>query len=1039
MRLLVLALGLGAVVGGVHQAQQMPVDALPDFAPPRIEVQTEAPGLSAPEVENLVTLNLEELLNGTPWLTSIHSNSLPGLSDLLLTFQPGTDVLRARQLVNERLTLAYTIPNVAQAPVILQPQSSTNRVMMIGMSANAISPIEMGVLTRWDIRPALLAVPGVANVAVWGQREQQLQVQVDPARLIANNVSVDQVIETTGNAMWFSPLSFLQASTPGSGGWIDTPQQRLEVRHVFPIYTPRDLANVTIDGARPLKLGDVAKVVENHQPLIGDAVLTNGPDMLLVIQKFPNANTLDVTRGVEAALDKLRPGLPGIHFDTSVSRPATFIDQSRDNLTTSFAAGAVLLVLGLLVLLGWRSAIVGAVSTLTGLGAALLVLGLRGETANLMLVAGLVIAVAVLVDDAVIGTTAVLRRARERSAGETSTSALVLEETLRTRRGTAYAVLIGLSPLLAFALSEGMARAVIEPVVVSYVLAVLASLLVALTVTPVLTTLLLAGPPARPAGAPLVGRLDGPYSRALGSLARRPAPVLVGAGVVLVLALASAPVLGQGLLPSFRDPDVVVHFDGPPGTSEPEMDRLTTRVQHELAAIPGVDSVGAHVGRAVLGDQIADVNSAELWLNLDPNASYDATMAAVHQAVAGYPGVHEAVHSYLDDRVQAFDTGSTHTMTVRVFGPAFGPLATTAHRLAGQLRRIPGVRAATIPRPATQPTVDVKVNLNRAKLYGLKPGDVRRASATMLAGLEVGSLYRGQKVFQVMVWSTPDSRRSITSIKNVLIETPTGGKVPLSDVASVRIAATPTDIQRDQVSRRIDIGVDVSGRDPSAVAGDIQRLISGSRFPLEYRAEVIGSFRSSDRLHQRMAAAGFAALVAIFLLLQAAFQSWRLAALMLLTLPFSLSGGILGALVSRERVTLPVLAAMLAVLLVAARGAVALVTRARELEAGGERGPGAMARAARERLPVTLTTTLAAMLALAPLVVTGTIAGQEIAHPIAIVVVGGLLTTALVSLFLVPTVYVHLGPHAAPARALRAATRALFTTRRRDPDATPSS
>ena len=235
---------------------------------------------------------------------------MSGLSSILLTFEPGTDVLRARQLVQERLALSFAIPNVAKPPVIIQPLSTTNRVMMIGLSSKTVSPIEMGILARWNIRPALLAVPGVANVSIWGQRERQLQVQVEPERLLANHITLDQIVRTTGNAMWVSPLTFLQASTPGSGGWIDTPQQRLEVRHIFPISTADDLSKVTVDGAAPLRLSDVADVVEDHQPLIGDAVLTGGEDSLIVIEKFPSANTLDVTRGVEDTLDESRPAWP---------------------------------------------------------------------------------------------------------------------------------------------------------------------------------------------------------------------------------------------------------------------------------------------------------------------------------------------------------------------------------------------------------------------------------------------------------------------------------------------------------------------------------------------------------------------------------------------------------------------------------------------------------------------------------------------------------------------------------------------------------
>ena len=302
-RLLVIAAAAALLVVGAIQLRDAPVDVLPEFAPTYVEVQTEALGLSAPEVESLVSLNIEELLNGTPWLDSIRSTSVPGLSSVVLTFKAGTDVNRARQLVAERLTLAYALPNVSKPPVILQPLSATSRVMTISLSSQQVSTIQMSVLTRWTIRPAILAVPGVANVAIWGYRDRQLQVRVDPKKLAAEKISLDQIIRTTGNAMWVSPLTYLEASTPGSGGWIETPQQRLEVRHVFPITGPRGLSKVTVeDVAKPL--GDAASVVEDHPPLIGDSVLKDGPGLLLVVEKFPGANTLDVTRGVEKEIGR---------------------------------------------------------------------------------------------------------------------------------------------------------------------------------------------------------------------------------------------------------------------------------------------------------------------------------------------------------------------------------------------------------------------------------------------------------------------------------------------------------------------------------------------------------------------------------------------------------------------------------------------------------------------------------------------------------------------------------------------------------------
>ena len=1007
-RLLAIALGAAVLAAGANQARQMPVDALPEFAPPMIEVQTEALGLSAPEVEDLVTLNLEELLNGTPWLTDIHSTTVPGLSSILLTFEPGTDVLRARQLVQERLALSFAIPNVAKPPVIIQPLSTTNRVMMVGLSSKTVSPIEMGILARWNIRPALLAVPGVANVSIWGQRERQLQVQVDADRLLANHVSVDQIIETTGNAMWVSPLTFLQASTPGSGGWIDTPQQRLEVRHIFPIVTAGDLSKVTVDGAAPLRLSDVADVVEDHQPLIGDAVLTGGEDSLIVIEKFPNANTLDVTRGVEEALDKLRPGLAGIQMDTSIARPATYIDESIDNLTLAAVIGAILLVAALGALLfQWRAALIAAFAIPISLMAGVLVLDLRGESINLMVIAGFAIAVAVLIDDAVSSTGAIASRLRDdRAAGHsTSLSAAIIEATVASRSGVVYATLIALLPLLPYLFAEGVAQAVSQPLVLSYVLAVLASALVALTVTPALAYLLYShGAAGRE--SPLVRRVSDAYGPVLERLLARPAAVIGGSAAVLVLALVVGPSFDQSLLPSFRDPDLVVRWNAAAGTSEPEMARLTTRVTNDLRSIPGVANVGAHVGRAVLGDQVVDVNSAELWVTIDPSADYSSTMAKVQDTVAAYPGVAQSVSTYLDDRVRHFDTGSPNDITVRVFGPAFATLEATAAKVRSMVSHVDGVAAARMDRRVDQPNVEVEVNLAEAKRYGLKPGDVRRGAATMLAGLEVGSLFEQQKVFQVTVWSTPASRASLTGIKNVVIDTPSGGHVRLEDVADVRIAPTPTVIERDAVSRRIEIGVDVNGRDPGAVAAEINDRLQASHFPLEYHAEVVGDYKTAETLHRRMFGAGLAAVIGILLLLQAAFQSWRLAGLVFLTLPVALSGGVLAAFLAQDGMSLGALAALLAVLAIAARGIIALIDRYRALERDGVKpGVGLVVRGSSERLAATVVPAVVTAVALLPLIVTGTIAGQEIAHPIAVIVLGGLVTSTLVVAFLIPAVY----------------------------------
>ncbi len=345
-RSLVVVLAAALMVFGVSRLRDAPVDVLPEFKAPMVEIQAEALGLSATEVEELVTVNLEEILASTAWLESISSKSLPGFSSVLLVFEPGTDLMEARQLVQERLTMAYALPNVSKPPVMLQPLSTANRSMVVGLSSKDVSLIDMSVLARWTIAPKLLGVPGVANVAIWGQRSRQLQVQVDPKHLQAAGVTLDQVVETAGGALWVSPLSFLEASTLGTGGWIDTPNQRLAIQHRQPIVLPGDLAEVAF-ADKPLRLKDVANVVEEHPPLIGDAIVDGRPGLLLVVERLPNSDPLQVVDGVEGALDELRQGLPGIEIDTSIFRSDTFIETSVENLGVAAAIGGVLLIAAL--------------------------------------------------------------------------------------------------------------------------------------------------------------------------------------------------------------------------------------------------------------------------------------------------------------------------------------------------------------------------------------------------------------------------------------------------------------------------------------------------------------------------------------------------------------------------------------------------------------------------------------------------------------------------------------------------------------------
>ena len=422
LRLHTLVVALAVVLGaaGVWHLRSVPLDIVPEFSPIKLIVKTEAPGLSSTEVESLITVPIEaDLLNGVPWMQTIESESMTGLSSIEMTFAPGTDYMRARQMVQERLVQAHALPNVSKPPTLLQPISSTSRVMNIGLSSKTVSPIEMSVQARWTIVPRLLGVPGVANVAIWGQRDRQMQVHVDPSVLRSQGVTLEQVVKTAGEAVWASPLTYLNSSTPGTGGFIDTPNQRLNIRHQAPISTPKDFARIPVHGTS-IALGDVAKVVEGHQPLIGDALLRDGPGLILVVDRFPGFNTQDVTRALEAALRELKPGMTGIDVDTGIYRPASFIERATGNLSGALIAAGILLVVALALLLGsWRSTLVAVMTVALSLLVALLVLNLRGVDVNMMVLAGLLAAIGAVVHDVVLGAATVRRRVDEASSGAT--------------------------------------------------------------------------------------------------------------------------------------------------------------------------------------------------------------------------------------------------------------------------------------------------------------------------------------------------------------------------------------------------------------------------------------------------------------------------------------------------------------------------------------------------------------------------------------------------------------------------------------------
>ena len=961
LRFRVLVVGAAAllIALGLVSLRQMHEDVLPELSSgPVLEVQTEALGLSSQEVEQYITVPMENnLLDGVMGVWDVRSHSTPGLSTVDLYFEPGTTTLHARQLVEERLTNAFSLPNVSKPPLLIQPLSSTSRVLMIGLRSSTVSPLELSYLARWVVKPRLSGVAGVANVSIFGQQDRQIQVQVDPARLAAQHIRLQQIIDTAGNAQLVSPLSYLEGSAPGTGGFLDEPNQRLDIRPVLPLGTPRDLATVPIAGAAGRQpLGSVARVVQSHQPLIGDALGAHGSELVLMVQKLPSASVLGVTNGLQRAIADLRPALRGVSVDTSFFRPAAYVASALDNLALALVLAGVLLLLALSRTAARRCARCSSprCRSRSSMILAALVLQLLGYTLNALVVLGLLLASAVLVDDAAGGSAELIRSLRRRSSTDSGPplQPLILEGTRRLRSTLGYATLIVL-----LSITPGVLR----PRADGHLPAP-------------------AGARVRARGAHIRGGGDDPHA---------------GAGDAPVRAAAAAPARresharrttrlrarGRGGTrpPAGRSgrrlharpgwvhrPAVAAStraaavqgsqprraVEGPGGASLPEMNRVTGRVIADLRALPAR-------GRRGGDDRSRRERRSDRRHQLGPDLRRDQSRAPT--TTAPWPSLRGG------RRLRARDAEPRSRPTRARFSRACSrrDKEVTRARVRRELQPAPsagregrgrdgggsGLGQPHMSLPSVQPNIEVR-NRRRRRLTPPgccreMPGGRRRRS---ISGLTVGNFFQNQAVFDVVVMGTPSTRASVDSVRSLLIDTGDGGHVPLSSIASVGVRADPVDIQHEALSRYVEVNVPVLSGSVAAARSWVQGKLANVGLHRGYHAEVLGGTPDTPTSHVKFLSILLAAAVGLLLLLQAALRSWRLAALVMLTLPVSLAGGVIVAAAGGQGAALGADAGLLAVLAFAIRQGLVTVAHLRRVhEADGDRVDGGDRAARRER------------------------------------------------------------------------------------------
>ncbi|MBW4050781.1 MAG: efflux RND transporter permease subunit [Proteobacteria bacterium] len=977
-------------------------DVFPDFAPPHVTVQTEAPGLDAQQVESLVTRPLEGLLAGTEGVETVRSKSIQGLSAIYVVFKRRGNPYRQRQVVTERLAGAAGILPAGTGPPLLSPLSSSMQYLEhFGFTSDRLTPVQLRGVVRWQIQPQILSVPGVAQAMLYGGAERERQVIVDPQKLAADGLTLDDVFRATRRSTELI-----------GGGYIQTPVQRIVVRAQAPGATPRTLAQAVLEtrDGLPIRLGDVATVRDGAAPRFGNGIIGDQPGILVETSTQYGANTLTVTRALEKRLNQLAPALKkeGVIYHPALLRPATFIESALVSLRGSLLIGAVLVVILLLATLrDWRGALISFSSIPLSLLATVWILEMFGVSLNTMTIGGLVVALGVVVDDAVIDVENITRRRRDAGAagGALDARQLFVGASLEVRLPVFYATAAVVMAFLPIIMLSGIQGAFFRPLSAAFLLAVGISLLVAMSATPALCALLMRKHTPPPEARVLVTckRFQRRTIERLYGHPRAVLAVLLGTGIA---GAALLPLFGQRLLPNFRESYLIAHASLRPGISLRETSRVGERISRRLLAIPGVETVAEQIGRAVNGQDRDAPNKSEFDIQINPAEGHTPSQieAAIHKVFVDFPNQLTEVYSVLAERIGETLSGENAPFFVSVFGNDLDTDDAVATRIAAVLRKLPDAGEVRLQVPPRQPELHVQLRPDRLALYGLRPGDVLRAVNAAYQGAVVGQLAQADRSIPVVV-RIAGSGASPQAVGALPLRSSDGAVVPLSAVANVVVESGRSEIDHEDGLRRQVVTANATTADQTGFAAAAQRAIGAhiklpSGVYLRYGGAAEAQVAAAHQLYLHAAAA----LVLIVLLLALAFGRGRHVALVLLVLPSTLIGGVAAAAITGATLTLGAMVGFVALFGMAARNTILLVSHYDHLVQveGQTWGLETALRGSRERLTPVLLTALLTALALLPVAVQLHQPGHEIEGPMAVVILGGLVSSTIVSLLLVP-------------------------------------
>jgi copper/silver efflux system protein len=1003
-RLLVVAAAGLLLVAGTITAVRMPVDVFPDLTAPTVTVLTEAHGMAPEEVETLVTFPIETAVNGATGVRRVRSSTAQGISIVWVEFDWGTDIYRARQIVTEKLQLvAGVLPAGAGPPVLAPIASIMGEIMLIAITgAEGVSEMDLRSVADWTVRRRLLAVPGVAQVVPLGGEVKQYQVLVDPARLAAYQVTLQEVLAAAAGS-----------SINASGGVFMEGGQEYLIRGTGRVHTLDDIGAtvVALRGGTPVLIRDVAEVG------IGPGVAS--PAVILSVQKQPDTNTLELTERIDRTLAAIEETLPpGVEINRGIFRQASFIETAVHNVLEALRDGALLVIIILFIFLwSFRTTFISALAIPLSLVMAVFALKLFGITINTMTLGGMAIAIGALVDDAVIDVENVFRRLRENRhrppAEQTSVYDVVFLASKEIRTVIVTATFIISIVFLPLFFLTGIEGRMLRPLGLAYIVAIMASLVVALTVTPALAAYLLPSSKALDTEREswMVRTLKSAYARTLGPVLRHPVAVMAGAAALVLAALAVVPILGRSFLPEFQEGTLVISAITLPGTSLTESDDLGRRIEQILLAHPAVVETARRTGRAELDEHAQGANAAEIDVRLDLNGHrYDHVVEELRRDLTAVPGTQITIGQPIGHRIDHMLSGTRASIAINLFGPDLYQLRTLANRIEEVVSGVPGTADVAVEQQADVPQVRIAMDRTAMSRHGITPRHLAEAIDVAFAGEAVSQVLEDQRSFDLVVRFAEQHRGSLESIRSARVNTPAGGQVALASLADIRRDVGPNMISRENVQRKIVVQSNVAGRDVGSVVEEIRdRVASQVSMPPDYYVEYGGQFESAEQATRRIILLSLLSLAAILLLLFMEFRSLRQTLLVMVNLPLALVGGVFAVLLTGGVLNIATLVGFITLFGIAVRNGILMVSHYNSLLAEGESLREAVWRGSMERLNPVFMTALTAGLALLPLALAGGEPGNEIQSPLAVVVLGGLLTSLALNMVVVPVLYLRYG------------------------------